>query len=183
MEDDEEPDYYFKNYAPRPFSAITDQISESVPSNATFKTSVVSFKPDSDTTLDNSSRVKSPLKKIKFYLRDETTTSRIIEAPVESDLKRPASTAEMITSPPQPVPLPDLSNISLNKKPKKVKEIILKNVSYVCNSNEETAYLLAIRISNKMIAEGIYNHFGPIHYVDIPEKTSYENTCTACLGK
>ena len=127
MQDEEETDYYFKNYAPRPFSAITDQISESVPSNATFKTSVVSFKPDTDSTVENPICPKTPLRKIKFFLRDETTNSRIIEAPIESGIKRSASTAELTRSPSPP--LPTLSNTSLNKKPKKVKEIILKNAN------------------------------------------------------
>ncbi len=180
MESEEEPDYYFKNYAPRPFTAISEQVSESVPSNATFKTSIVSFMPDSEKKGDSSNFSKASVKKIKFHLKNETTINRIIEAPIESGIKR--SVSAELTIPP-PLPLHTLPNTDLNKKSKKNKEVILKNVTFVCNSSEETAYLLAVRITNKMIAEDIYNYFGPIHYINIPEKDSFDSTCTACLGK
>lgn len=62
-------------------------------------------------------------------------------------------------------------------------EIIIQNVAF--NGNHlETAYLLAVRITNKLIKDGLYSYFGPICFIDISKKAKAENQiCTACLGK
>jgi hypothetical protein len=61
------------------------------------------------------------------------------------------------------------------------KEIIFRDVPFI-NSPEETAYLLAVRITNKMIKDGWYELFGPICYIDVVKDGEFNSTCTVRLG-
>ena len=83
---EEEKDYYFKNFAPRTNFVIGDQISESILStNEIFRTytPVVSFK--SETTMSSAYRSnKSPVKKIRYSFKNETTSKCVIEKPIEA---------------------------------------------------------------------------------------------------
>lgn len=62
------------------------------------------------------------------------------------------------------------------------REIMMRDVPFV-NSPEETAYLLAVRITNKMIKDGWYELFGPICYIDVVKDGEFYHTCTVRLGK
>lgn len=61
------------------------------------------------------------------------------------------------------------------------REIMMRDVPFV-NSPEETAYLLAVRITNKMIKDGWYELFGPICYIDVVKDGEFYHTCTVRLG-